>query len=96
MSDQQSRQERPRKRNWVKILLIISVSINLLIAGAVISRFVVAKRMITAHGMGAPGLMLRESRYMLREASETIATDIVSELSAILTSSWSRFNSTVN
>ena len=68
MSDDQIHPSPPRKRNWLKIFLIISVSINLLIAGAVISRFVVAKRMFYAHGMGAPGLMLRESRHMLRSA----------------------------
>ena len=69
MSDAQSTAPRPRKRNWLKILLIISVSINLLIAGAIISRFVAVKRMIQAQGMGAPGLMLRQSRYMMRTAS---------------------------
>ena len=69
MSDTQPAPAQPRKRNWLKILLILSVSLNLLIAGAVISRFVVAKRMIYAQGMGAPGLMLRESRHMMRMVS---------------------------
>ncbi|PLX44702.1 MAG: hypothetical protein C0605_02110 [Hyphomicrobiales bacterium] len=59
----------PARRNWLKILLIISVSLNLLIAGAIISRFVAVKRMIQAQGMGAPGLMLREGRRIMRAVS---------------------------
>ena len=52
---------------WMKITLVLSLALNLLIFGAIGARFAFGPPHGAARGLGAPGVMLMESRRIMRK-----------------------------
>jgi uncharacterized membrane protein len=52
---------------WMKVILVISLALNLLIFGAIGARFAFGPAFGPSRGLGAPGVMLMEGRRMMRK-----------------------------
>ncbi len=52
---------------WMKIVLVVSLALNLLIFGAIGARIVFAPQHHAQRSLGSPGMMLVEARRMLRK-----------------------------
>jgi len=52
---------------WMKVLLVVSLALNLLIFGAIGARFAFGPAFGPLRGLGAPGVMLMEGRRMMRK-----------------------------
>ena len=51
---------------WMKVLLVISLALNLLVFGAIGARLVFGPAFGPPRGLGAPGVMFMEGRRMMR------------------------------